>query len=117
MQKHHTYADKSEFRLELLLRRLIIVDQRKPGRATTTEGSTEAKGDNALLVGFVQFGQLFAQLGLADVGETGMDDIKDELPPGKESVGDEFACPESYCAVGLLKRWIIEYGSQIGLDE
>ena len=61
----------------------------------------EPEGDNTVLIGFVDFSELLAQLGLGDVGETRVDDIEDELPSGEEAVGDELARADCYWCVGL----------------
>jgi len=61
----------------------------------------EAEGDDASFFGLVEGSQLLGELGLGDIGSTGVKDVNDELASGQETVGDELACADCYWGVGL----------------
>jgi hypothetical protein len=59
-----TYPHKSVLGLKLLLGTFIIVNEGESSASSTTKHSTEAKGDDAGLVGLIDAGELFRELGL-----------------------------------------------------
>ena len=86
-----THPDQAVLGLELLLRRLIVVDQAEASAPSTTENRLETEGDNALLVGLVDRRKPLRELCLGDVRAVRVQDIDDELTARQQAVRDEFA--------------------------
>lgn len=103
MLNDHTHPDQPILGLELFLRCLIVIDQRKSGAPSSTKLGAETKGHYAVLVRLVQSSELLGELRFGDIGAGRMEDIKDELTAGQETIGNEFARAQSdRCrAVGL----------------
>ena len=85
----HPYQPVS--RLKLLLRRLVVVDQRESRAPSSTKLCAEAKGNNAILVGLVQSRKLLLELSLGNIGAGWMENVNDELTACKQAVGNEMA--------------------------
>lgn len=64
----NTHSNQPVFGLELLLRCLIIIDQRKARAPSTTKVCPEAEGYDAALLSLIEGGELLGELGLGDVG-------------------------------------------------
>lgn len=87
--------------LELLLGRLIVVDQREARTPSSTKHRLETEGDHTVLVRLVHSGQLLSEVGLGDISAGWVEDVDDELTAGEETVGDELAGPEGYWGIGV----------------
>ena len=90
--------------LKLLLTLLIIVNQPKPSRPATSKLGLESKSANSALVSLVQGSELFVELGFADGGSGGVEDVDDELASVEETVGDELAGSDGDRAGGILSE-------------
>jgi hypothetical protein len=88
--------------LELLLGLLVIVDQTETGRSSTTELGLESESRDSGLVGLVQGGELFTELGLRDSGSGGVENVDNELTTVQKSVGDELSGSDGDRAGGIL---------------
>jgi hypothetical protein len=88
--------------LKLLLRLLVIINQPKPSGPPTSKLGLESKRADSALVGLVQAGELFVELGFADGGSGGVEDVDDELSSVEETVGDELAGSDGDRAGGIL---------------
>ena len=101
----NTHPNQPVLGLELLLGRLIVVDQGEASAATSTKVCPEAEGDDTGGVGLVDTGELVGEIRLGDVGAVGVENVDDELAAGQQPVRDELARPDrDGCRVVSLER-------------
>ena len=62
-------------RLELLHRLVRIVDQCEPSRFATSVLSSETEAGDLVFVGFVELGELLAELVFGNIGAVGVEDV------------------------------------------
>ena len=91
-----THPNQPVLGLELLLRRLIVVDQTEACAPATTKDSPETEGHHAGLVGLVDLRKALRELGLGDIRAVRVEDVDDELTTRQEAVRDEFAGADGY---------------------
>ena len=89
-----TYPNQPVLGLELLLRRLVVIDQRKTGAATSTKVCPEAEGNDTAGIGLVDARKLLGEIVLGDVRAVGVENVDDELAAGQQPVRDELARPD-----------------------
>jgi hypothetical protein len=73
----------------------VIVDEGKTSRLGTTESSLETENNDGFLVNVVHLSELFANVSLGAVGQTGMDDVQDHLLTSQQTVGHELTSAKS----------------------
>lgn len=100
-QDRHAHPNQPIPGLKLLLRLLVVVDQRESGAPPTTKVCPEAKGNDTSLFGFVEGSELLGEFAPWDIRSGGVEDVDDELASCHEAVGDEFARADGYWRVGL----------------
>ena len=73
-------SDESVSGLELLLGRLVVVDERESGRSSSSEGGLEAEArDSDRGLGLVHGSELLSELLSRHVGSSGVDNVNHEL--------------------------------------
>lgn len=56
----------------------------------------ETESNNTVLLSLVNGCNFLREVALGDVGSLRVEDVEDELTAGEKSIGDEFACSDSY---------------------
>lgn len=90
-----TLTDKTVLGFESLEGISVIVDEGETSRLGTTESSLETENDDGILVDVVHLSELFANVSLGAVSQTGMDDVQDHLLTSQQTVGHELTSAKS----------------------
>lgn len=90
-----TLTDKTILGLESLEGISVIVDEGETSRLGTTESSLETENNDGFLVDVVHLSELFANVSLGAVSQTGMDDVQDHLLTSQQTVGHELTSAKS----------------------
>jgi hypothetical protein len=72
-----TYANQTVLGFKFLGRVQGVVDEGESSRLASTKSSAETKDKDVLLVGLVQFRELFTEVILGDVGASRVQDVDD----------------------------------------
>lgn len=100
--------------LKLLLTLLIVVNQSKALRDTTTEFGLEAEDGYTVLVGLVESSELLSNLNPRDVGSGRVEDGEDKLFTVKEPVGDEFGGTDGDGSGWVLEVLVLDFDCLFG---